>query len=194
MMWAACTMAFFGFFGLGEITVPSEEAFDPSAHLTPSDIAIDDRDNPTLVQVYLKVSKTDQGRKGISIFLGKTGDDLCPVAAISAFLAIRGSSAGPFFRLPGSVPLTKDSFTTRVQSALSALGYNSSLYASHSFRIGAATTAAERGIEDSIIKALGRWKSDTYQAYVKIPRASLASFTAILSSPAPSPAYISLPV
>jgi len=147
-----------------------------------------------LVQVYLKVSKKDQGRKGISIFLGKTGDDLCPVAAISAFLAIRGSSAGPFFQLPGSVPLTKDSFTTRVRSALSALGYNSSLYASHSFRIGASTTAAERGIEDSIIKALGRWKSDAYQAYDRIPRARLASFTAILSSPAPSPANISLPV
>ena len=194
MMWAACTMAFFGFFGLGEITVPSEEAFDPSAHLTPSDIAIDDQDNPTLVQVYLKVSKTDQGRKSISIFLGKTSNDLCPVAAISAFLAIWGSSAGPFFQLPGSVPLTKDLFTTRVRSALSALGYNSSLYASHSFRIGAATTAAERGIEDSIIKALGRWKSDAYQAYVKIPRARLAFFTAILSSPAPSPANISLPV
>ena len=65
MLWAACTMAFLGFFRLGEITVPSEEAFDPSTHLTPSDIAIDDRDNPTLVQVYLNVSKTDQGRKGI---------------------------------------------------------------------------------------------------------------------------------
>ena len=186
-------MAFFGFFRLGEITVPSEEAFDPSTHLTPSDIAIDDRDNPTLVQVYLKVSKTDQGRKGISIFLGETRDDLCPVAAISAFLAIRGSSAGPFFQLRGSAPLTKEFFTTRVRSALSALGYDSSLYASHSFRIGAATTAAEKGIEDTIIKALGRWKSDAFQAYVKIPRARLASFTAILSAPATSPATIPTP-
>ena len=193
MLWAACTMAFFEFFRLGEITVPSEEAFDPSTHLTPSDIAIDDRDNPTLVQVYLKVSKTDQGRKGISIFLGETRDDLCPVAAISAFLAIRGSSAGPFFQLRGSAPLTKEFFTTRVRSALSALGYDSSLYASHSFRIGAATTAAEKGIEDTIIKALGRWKSDAFQAYVKIPRARLASFTAILSAPATSPATIPTP-
>jgi len=89
--------------------------------------------------------------------------------------------------------LTKDLFTTQVQSALSALGYNSSLYASHSFHIGAATTVAERGIKDSMIRALGRWKSDAY-AYFKIPRAHLASFTAILSSPAPSPANISMPV
>ena len=73
MLWAACTLAFFGFFRLGELTVPSASAFDPSIHLTPTDVAIDDRADPKLVQVHLKVSKTDQGRKGISIFLGKTG-------------------------------------------------------------------------------------------------------------------------
>ena len=118
MIWAACTMAFFGFFHLGELTVPSASAFDPSTHLTPMDVAIDDRANLNLVQVHLKVSKTDQGRKGISIFLGKTGDDLCPVAAISAFLAIRGASPGPFFRFFDSSPLTKDSFTKHIRSAL----------------------------------------------------------------------------
>ena len=72
---------------MDELTVPSPAAFDPSTHLTIRDIAIDKRDSPSLVQIHLKVSKTDQERKGVSIFVGKIGDDICPVAALTAYLA-----------------------------------------------------------------------------------------------------------
>ena len=34
-------------------------------------------------------------------------------------------------------------------------------------------TAASRGVEDAIIKTLGRWKSLAYLEYVKIPRDQL---------------------
>lgn len=108
MLWAACTMAFFGFFRMGELTVPSASAFNPDTHLTPADIAIDNRENPSLIQVHLKVSKTDQLRKGVTIFIGKTGDDICAVAAISAYLAVRGAESGPFFRFSSGEPLTKE--------------------------------------------------------------------------------------
>ena len=43
----------------------------------------------------------------------------------------------------------------------------------YSFRIGAATTAATRGIEDSVIRTLGRWESVAYLQYVCIPREQL---------------------
>jgi hypothetical protein len=158
MLWAACTTAF-GFFRLGEITAPSAALFDHH----PPDIAIDCRETPSLVQIHLRISKTDQERKGISVFIGSTSDDLCPVAAITAYMALRGDSQGPFFRFSNTRPLTKDQFTKHVREALTYIGYNPEAYASHSFRGGAATTAAERGIEDSVIKALGRWKSDLYQ-------------------------------
>ena len=69
-----------------------------------------------------------------------------------AYLAVRGKEPGPLFRLSDGRLLTKQIFVDEVRSALSVLGYDYTSYAGHSFRIGAATTAAECGIEDSLIK------------------------------------------
>jgi hypothetical protein len=46
-----------------------------------------------------------------------------------------------------------------------------------SFRIGVATTAAEWGIEDSVIKMLGRWESSAYQLYVRASQQALAAIS-----------------
>jgi len=56
-----------------------------------------------------------------------------------------------------------------LREALQAAGIDQSKYCGHSFRIGVVTTAAARGMEDSIIKTLGRWNSIAYLQYVKIP-------------------------
>ena len=90
MLWAACTLCFFGFFQSGEITAPSEAAFDPSCHMMFSDLVFDDAKKPGLVRVRLKASKTDSFREGVDVSIGMTGDDLCPVAALLAYLAVRG--------------------------------------------------------------------------------------------------------
>ena len=182
MLWAACSTAFFGFFRLGELTVPSDTAFDPSRHLSPADVSIDSRDSPSLVRLFLKASKTDQLREGVPIFLYKANSPLCPVAALTAYIAVRGQTPGPFFRFQDSRPLTQDRFIAPVRDALLYLGLHSANYSCHSFRIGAATTAAERGIEDSTIQALGRWRSDAFRAYVRIPRENLAVIASVMGA------------
>ena len=70
--------------------------------------------------------------------------------------------------------LTKAIFTSRLGEALSTLGYEASTHAGHSFRIGAVTTVAERGIADSVIKMLGHWDSSAYQLYIRASRQLLA--------------------
>ena len=48
-------------------------------------------------------------------------------------------------------------------------------YSGHSFRIGAATMAAQAGLPAYMIKMLGQWTSDAYQIYVRMPRECLAA-------------------
>ena len=73
--------------------------------------------------------------------------------------------------------LTRPRFAAAVRSALKKVGVDQSKYCTHSFRIGAATTAAARGIEDSVIKTLGRWESLAYLQYVRILRERLTGYS-----------------
>ena len=154
MLWAACCLAFFGFLHVGELTVPSDSAFDPSMHLSWGDLAVDSPDNPTVLSVRLKASKTNPFRKGIMLYIGRVSSDLCPVSAILAYLLCRGKKNGPLFLFTDGRPLTRQRFVTAVRDALRRTGVNAGCYAGHSFRIGAATTAAARGLEDSTIQML----------------------------------------
>jgi hypothetical protein len=43
------------------------------------------------------------------------------------------------------------------------------MYKAHSFRIGAATHAASRGYSDQDIQIMGRWHSDAFKKYIRIP-------------------------
>ena len=182
MIWAACALAFFGFLRIGEMTVPSINSYDPTTHLSMSDVAFDHPSNPTAMFVTIKCSKTDPFRKGITLALGRTNRPLCPVAAMAAYLHNRGMTAGPLFRFKDGEPLTRKIFVAWVKSGLSKAGIDQKDYNGHSFRIGAATTAASKGMEDSIIKTLGRWESTAYLRYVKIPREQLLSYTRTLDA------------
>ncbi|KAL1260410.1 hypothetical protein QQF64_008237 [Cirrhinus molitorella] len=58
-------------------------------------------------------------------------------------------------------------FRIHLSTTLTAAGFSPELYSSHSFRIVAATTAAERGVPESTIKLLGRWSSSAYETYIR---------------------------
>lgn len=60
--------------------------------------------------------------------------------------------------------LTRARFAEAVRAGLRSAGVDQSKYCTHSFRNGAATTAAARGIEDSVIKNLGEWESSVCEA------------------------------
>ncbi len=116
------------------------------------------------------------------MFIGKTESDLRPVAAILGYLVARGSQPGPLFVFQDGRFLTRKRLVSEVREALQTAGLDQSLYCGHSFRIGAATTAAARGVEDCVIKTLGRWRSLAYLDYVKISRDQLAGYSRMLAA------------
>ena len=98
----------------------------------------------------------------------------CLVAALGSFLALRGTSPGLLFCFADGRPLTRQRLSSMVQSILHFAGYRGS-YSGHSFRIGATTAAAARGVLDHLIKTLGQWSSDAYQQYIHTPIGVLSS-------------------
>lgn len=77
------------------------------------------------------------------------------------------SNHAPLFILPNGAPLSKNWFKTHLASTLKSCGLSPSFYTGHSFRIGAATTAAERGVSSSAIKIMGRWSSSAFESYIR---------------------------
>ena len=134
-------------------------------------------EKPSSLRIRIKASKTDPFRQGVDIFMGRTGNELCTVVATLAYMVQRGPGPGPLFKFQDGKPLTRQRFVARVREALTSAGVDSSAYSGHSFRSGAATTAAKCGVSDAVIKMLGRWKSSAYQLYIKTPRDQLAKIS-----------------
>ena len=181
MLWAAASLCFFGFLRSGEITVPSDSAYDEGAHLSFEDISVDCIENPQVLKVRIKASKTDPFRMGVDVYVGRTNCSLCPVAAVLAYMAMKGPKPGPLFTFSDKKPLTRARFVLKVKEELSEAGVVSTPYSGHSFRSGAATTASERGISDATIKALGRWRSNAYQLYIKTSQEHLGHVSQLLA-------------
>ena len=62
------------------------------------DIAVNSTQHPSLIQEALRGSKTDQARQGIKLYVDRTNTELCPVAAVLTYLAVRGFDHGPLFK------------------------------------------------------------------------------------------------
>ena len=169
MLWAACCTAFFGFLRVGEMTVPSQQEYDSSCHLALRDIALNNSMTPTIAWLTIKQSKTDPFRKGAKLCLSLTDSVVCPIKALLPYLALRGKGSGPLFILEDGSPLSRASFKSLLSATLKEAGLDDSKYNTHSFRIGAATSAKAAGISDAHIQLLGRWRSSAFQGYIRTP-------------------------
>ena len=111
------------------------------------------------MKVTVKVSMTDQFRRGVDIYVGRTRSALCPVESMLAYLAKRGTGEGFLFKFHDGRLLTKERFIKAVREVMSTAGIDAKLYLGHSFWIGAATMAGRKGLSAEKIQALGRWES-----------------------------------
>lgn len=160
---AAFSLAFFGALRVGEVVLePKRDG--GSRGLLLQDVSM----SPSDLQINIRNSKTDQLGRGAVIRLPASGEGgPCPVKDLKRYLALRPVGEGPLFIHEDGHPLVRHQFTKVMRKAIVACGLEASEFAPHSFRIGAATTAAHWGLSVKRIKDLGRWRSDAFKTYVR---------------------------
>ena len=151
---------------------------NPAIHLGIEDIAVDNCQQPAMLRVSIKVSKTYPFRKGVEVFVGCVASSLCPIAAVMDYIPLHvGCWGWSNVSVPGwSSILSQATLCICYQGGFVAgrPGSDKVLYA-QLMHIGAATTAASKGIEDAVIKALGWWESLAYLQYIRLPWEQLAA-------------------
>jgi hypothetical protein len=161
-----CQMAFFGFMRCGEFTVRKKTQ---DTYISMFDITFSD--DGSFYIITLKTSKTDPFRQGVNIKIFEN-EFLKPVANMKMYYNKRRtldtSNHTALFIDSEGHPLSRDVFLSHFKFILSRIGLNDKNYSGHSFRIGAATSAAKVGIPDHLIQSLGRWSSDCYMRYIRI--------------------------
>ena len=103
-----------------------------------------------------------------TLHLPRLGTDTCPVRAMEKFLRrSRHRSTRPLLTFHNGRFLTRLDVSTMTKLLLSHSEKDTSPYSSHSYCIGAATTAAAAGLPDSQIQSLGRWHSSAFNLYIR---------------------------
>ena len=87
--------------------------------------------------------------------IGATNQSMSPVTALLGYLAIRPKRLGPLFIFQDGSTLLRERLVSFLRQVLSDVGVSTAQYSGHSFRIGAATTAAKLGVPNSLIKKMG---------------------------------------
>ena len=182
MLCAARCTAFFGFLHSSEMTVPSQDTYDPTIHLSIQDVAVDNKSSPSMVRILIKQSKTNLFHQGVYIYLGRIGNAICPVKAILSYLALEGDVSGPLFIFQTGKMPTHQIFSDTLDGLLDELHFKKENFNSHSFRIGTATSAKAANISDTHIKMLGRWKSNAYKLYIQTPLQEIADLSRVLAA------------
>ena len=113
----------------GEFTEVSLQK-NPEPMLAASDIIVDSHENPQLLTIHLRQSKTDPFGVGAP-------------ATESCWLCLHTSSwHRPTLSLPGRHAIVLSTLGSSCAGALAKVGVDTTRYSGHSFRIGAATAAA----------------------------------------------------
>jgi site-specific recombinase XerD len=155
---AMFTLAFAAMLRISEITIGNQ-----STHTIQAQNVTCDRASCTLLLPSYKHSVAP-----VTLILRASDSQLCPVAALLAYLRLRGQAPGPLFTNSNGKGISRKFFLSQLNLCLSnttGLGR----ITSHSFRIGGATYMSQCGYSDDDIRRMGRWRSDAMLRYIRLP-------------------------
>lgn len=175
-------LAFYGFLRCSEFA-PTSSKYNPSIHLRLSDLSMH---MPDSLIFTLRKSKTDQLGLSFPIYLFRLDSILSPLEPLTKYITFRlsanASPQDPLFLTESGKMATRFWFSKHFFQILRMSGISPDYYSIHSFRIGAASTAAKAGIPDHKIQALGRWSSHAYHTYIRNSLDDLPHAHSLLSS------------
>ena len=169
-VWAIATCAFWGLMRLGEATVKSRGAFNPSVHLTRGDVHEKrDKNDRRYVRMDLPSAKTAKPGEKQSVWLVPQ-KQLCPIKAVhNLSRVVPALESHPFFSWAddsGAVrPMAKPRFLERFNKIL--LENKADRIYGHSFSIGGASHYLACGVDPEIVRLDGRWRSLSYETYIR---------------------------
>ena len=166
-------LAFHAFVRVGEITgqLPPN---GNNLQLNNIKFTFDNSQLPIAIEIRMSYFKHSSG-KHIPVLLvqqNTSQTDLCPGKVLWEYLKLRMANMNSpqlLFSVMDDLPLSRQIFTNQLRLSLSYLGLSWKHYKRHSFRIGAATTAASMNIPEDKIQQMGRWHSKAFKKYVRIP-------------------------
>jgi integrase len=130
---------------------------------------------PSKVVITLRESKTDVFREGVEIQLFKNDSHTCPYTLLRKAWdrAPLKRPDAPLLQNADGSPFTYLVLQARLKAICKELGWRGSITA-HSLRIGGATSLAMLGYPASTIRTLGRWRSLSYQLYLRLQDSDFA--------------------
>lgn len=189
MIWAVCLLAFMGCFRIHELLSRKATSFDPHFDLLGQDLKIKSiligKETIKTVTVKVKSEKTDRIGRETIIDVYSNGGPFCPVRALEKWRKSSklNSKSLPAFRLAGGQPLTGRQLNKILKSLLgNHLDYSRGGISCHSFRAGLASLMGSLGYTEEQIQAIGRWSSNAYQVYMKLPRTRRLQMAKVLGN------------
>lgn len=165
---AMFTLAFHAFLRIGEITVSNNTTTRGNV-ISINQITTAQNASGTVdaLQIAFKDFKHNYNKSPRNIRISRQLS-ACPVSYMVQYLSNRGPRQGPLFIDNTGSPIQRSHFSKMLNQCLQACCLDPRLYKGHSFRIGAATFAAQQGMSDTQIRLLGRWKSDAFKKYIRV--------------------------
>ena len=161
--------AFYGFFRIGELSCNSKQQVDTVVQFDQVTF-LKQSSRVTAVKIVITKFKHNTNNRPFVITIeSEPSEPFCPVQTLIDYIKLRGYHKGPLFTCAAGGAISTNNFNTELRRALNFCGLDCSRYKSHSFRIGAACHASEKGFSDSQIRALGRWSSDAFRTYIRPP-------------------------
>ena len=189
LLWTVCTVAFCGCMRIHELLARKEREYDPEFSLLNKDIQVKTitiaRVETAVMQIRLKSPKEDRIGKDKIVDIYQSNGATCPLKAYKRWDRLRADHKpeNPVFRLQNGKCLTGRSFNKHLKELLGKhINYKQGKVTSHSFRAGMATLLGQIGFCDEQIMAMGRWSSDSFEKYMKLPRTKRAEMARMIGN------------